>query len=98
DLPELGTLSRRQIAALVGVAPSPESPDRGEVSPSSLAAGQRSAPLSSWPNGRSASQPSIRDFRDRLVARGKPRMVACMGNLLTILNAILRDQTPWKPA
>ncbi|HZB93859.1 MAG TPA: IS110 family transposase, partial [Stellaceae bacterium] len=39
--------------------------------------------------------------RQRLLAKGKPKMVvmvACMRKLLTILNAILRDQRPWQPA
>jgi transposase len=45
--------------------------------------------------------PTIRAFRQRLLAKGKPKMVvmvACMRKLLTILNAILRDQKPWQPA
>lgn len=45
--------------------------------------------------------PVIRAFRERLLAKGKPKMVvmvACMRKLLTILNAILRDRKPWQPA
>jgi transposase len=45
--------------------------------------------------------PTIRAFRLHLLAKGKPKMVvmvACMRKLLTILNAILRDRTPWRPA
>ena len=45
--------------------------------------------------------PAIAAFYKRLRTAGKPAkvaLVACMRKLLTILNAILRDQTPWKPA
>jgi transposase len=44
--------------------------------------------------------PVIKVFHSRLIAAGKPKkvaIVACMRKLLTILNAILRDQTPWDP-
>jgi transposase len=44
--------------------------------------------------------PEIRQFRDRLVAAGKPKLVAIVAaarKLLTILNAILRDRCPWQP-
>ena len=46
------------------------------------------------------ANPVIRAFYDRLVAQGKPKkvaLVACMHKLLTILNAIVRHQTPWNP-
>ena len=48
----------------------------------------------------SAHNPAIRAFYDRLIAAGKPPKVAltaCMRKLLIILNAILRDATPWQP-
>jgi transposase len=102
DLPELGTLDRRKIAALVGVAPFTR--QSGQWQGKSFIAGGR-------PNVRAAlfvatmsavrHNPTIRAFRQRLLAKGKPKMVvmvACMRKLLTILNAILRDQKPWQPA
>jgi transposase len=48
----------------------------------------------------SKSNPLIRGFYDRLVAKGKPKKVAltaCMRKLLTILNAMLKHGTPWNP-
>ena len=102
DLPELGTLNRRQIAALVGVAPFTR--ESGQWRGKSFIAGGRPtirAALFVATMAAVRHNPSIRDFRDHLIARGKPKMVAmvaCMRKLLTILNAILRDQTPWKPA
>ena len=102
DLPELGALNRRQIAALVGVAPYTR--QSGQWRGKSFIAGGRQtirAALFIATMAAVRHNPAIRDFRDRLIARGKPKMVAmiaCMRKLLTILNAILRDQTPWKPA
>jgi transposase len=102
DLPELGTLDRRKIAALVGVAPFTR--QSGQWQGKSFIGGGR-------PNVRAAlfiatmsavrHNPTIRAFRQRLLAKGKPKMVvmvACMRKLLTILNAIVRDQKPWQPA
>ena len=40
--------------------------------------------------------PYIKEFYERLVAAGKPKKVACMRKLLVILNALLRDRTPWR--
>jgi transposase len=102
DLPELGTLNRRQIAALVGVAPFTR--ESGQWRGKSFIAGGRPtirAALFVATMAAVRHNPSIRDFRQRLIAKGKPKMVAmvaCMRKLLTILNAILRDQIPWKPA
>jgi transposase len=102
DLPELGTLDRRKIAALVGVAPFTR--QSGQWRGKSFIAGGRPyvrAALFVATMAAVRHNPSIRDFRQRLLAKGKPKMVAmiaCMRKLLTILNAILRDQTPWKPA
>jgi transposase len=98
-VPELGTLGKKQIAALIGVAPL--NWDSG------LHRGRRSI----W-GGRAQVRsvlymgalvaarfnPVIRAFHARLVAAGKlPKvaLVACMRKLLTILNAIVRDRTPW---
>lgn len=100
-VPELGKLDRKQIAALVGVAPLNNDSGKSE--------GKRTT----W-GGRSAVRavlymaalsafrynPTIRAFRDRLLAKGKAPMVAvvaCMRKLLTILNAMARDEKPWNP-
>ena len=102
DLPELGTLNRRQIAALVGVAPFTRQSGRWQGK-SFIAGGRPTIRAALFVATMAAVRhnPSIRDFRQRLIAKGKPKMVAmvaCMRKLLTVLNAILRDQTPWKPA
>jgi len=99
-LPELGTLNRRQIAALVGVAPFNR--DSGAFRGKRSVWGGRShlrsvlfmATLSAI-----RSNPVIRTFYRHLREAGKPPKVAltaCMRKLLTILNAILKSQTPWK--
>jgi transposase len=98
-LPELGTLDRRQIAALVGVAPLNRD------------SGTRRGPRAIW-GGRGAVRamlymavvsgivhnPVLKPFHQRLRSQGKPTkmaMVACMHKLLTIANALLRDGVPW---
>lgn len=101
ELPELGTLSNKEIAALVGVAPFPR--DSGVMRGKRMVWGGR-APvrcalyLSIW--SASKWNPVIRVFYQRLRARGKPpkvAQVACMRKLLTILNAMLRDGRGWDP-
>jgi transposase len=99
-LPELGQLTHRQIAALVGVAPLNHDSGRWR--------GQRGI----W-GGRSQVRavlymatlvatrcnPAIRGFYQRLLAAGKPKKVAltaCMRKLLTQLNALLRQNTAWQ--
>ena len=101
DLPELGRLSRQQIAALVGVAPLNRD------------SGPRHGPRSTW-GGRAAVRaplymatrvatrcnPIIRTFYQRLRAAGKPpkvALVAAMHKLLTILNAMVKAQRAWQP-
>lgn len=101
ELPELGTLSHKAIASLVGVAPMARD------------SGLRHGPRFCW-GGRAQVRaalymptvsalrcnPVLRDFYQRLVAQHKPRkvaLVACMHKLLTILNAILHHNTPWNP-
>jgi transposase len=99
DLPELGTLTRRQIAALVGVAPINR--DSGTLRGRRYIAGGR-------PNVRSTlymatmtavrCNPAIKAAYQRLTAAGKPKMtalVACMRKLLVILNAMMRDNLAW---
>lgn len=102
DLPELGTLDRRKIAALVGVAPFTRQSGRWQGK-AFIAGGRPNVRAALFVATMSAVRhnPTIRAFRQRLLAKGKPKMVvmvACMRKLLTILNAILRDQKPWQHA
>lgn len=101
DLPELGQLSRHQVAALVGVAPfnRDSGPRRG---PRTIAGGRASvrAPLYMATLVATRYNPVIRAFYHRLRAAGKPpkvALVAAMRKLLTILNAIIKTQRPWTP-
>ena len=98
-LPELGKLGRGKIAALVGVAPLAD--DSGERRGKRCIWGGR-APVRSvlYMAALSAIRwnPVIAAFYQRLVTAGKPKkvaIVACMRKLLTILNAMLRDQALW---
>jgi len=102
ELPELGSLTRRQIAALVGVAPFTRQSGRWQGK-AFIGGGRPAVRAALFLATMSAVRhnPAIRDFRQRLLAKGKPKMVvmvACMRKLLTILNAILRDQKPWQSA
>lgn len=99
-LPELGTLSRGGIAALVGVAPLNR--DSGKSRGRRFCWGGRSevrAALYMAALVASRFNPVIRNIYLRLRARGKPAkvaLVACMRKLLVILNAMVRDGTPWR--
>ena len=99
DLPELGTLSRRRIAALVGVAPFNR--DSGRMrGKRSIAGGRASVRNSLFMATITAVRcnPAIKATYRRLVEAGKPKMtaiVACMRKLLVILNAIMRDHVVW---
>lgn len=99
-VPELGRVSKRQIAALVGVAPINR--DSGTIRGYRSVWGGRSnvrAILYMAALTAARSNPTIRDFYNRLVASGKkPKvaLVACMRKLLVILNAILKQETPWR--
>jgi len=99
DLPELGTLNRKEIAALVGVAPLNR--DSGTLRGRRTVWGGRSkvrAALYMATLVATQRNPVIRTFYQRLLSAGKPKKVAltaCMRKLLTILNAILRSRTPW---
>lgn len=100
ELPELGTLNRQKIAALVGVAPfnSDSGRRRGKRRIFGGRAGVRGALYMAALVG-SRSNPVIRAFYERLIAKGKEKKVAlaaCMRKLLVILNAIIRDRKPWK--
>lgn len=102
ELPELGRLSRQQIAALVGVAPFNR--DSGLLRGRRSVWGGRAAVRSVLYMGALAavrSNPAIRAFYARLLAGGKPRkvaLVACMRKLLITCNAILRDGVGWSPS
>ena len=99
-LPELGILTHKQIAALVGVAPFPR--DSGTRRGHRRVAGGRAPVRAALYMGAlvaSRYNPIIRAFYQRLVAAGKPKKVAltaCMHKLLTILNAMVRSNTVWR--
>lgn len=101
QLPELGDLTRKQVAALVGVAPFNQ--DSGKFKGHRAIKGGRSqvrtvlymAALVALTHNK-----TLRAFRDVLIARGKPKKLAIIAGvrkLITILNAIVRDQKPWAP-
>ena len=102
ELPELGRLSHRQIASLVGVAPLAR--DSGLMRGKRMIWGGRaSVRCALYMSILSATKhnPVIRPFYRRLRAQGKPpkvAMVACMRKLLTILNAMVRDGRTWDPS
>ena len=101
ELPELGSLDRRQIAALVGLAPWTR--QSGQWRGKSFIGGGRNSVRSSLFVGATVAarfNPVFKRFRDKLVAAGKPKLVALIAvarKLVTILNAILRDKRPWQP-
>lgn len=102
ELPELGRLDRRRIAALVGIAPINR--DSGQMRGHRAIAGGRTAvrnvlfmatlTATRW-------NPVIKAHYTQLVERGRPKkvaIVACMRRLLGILNAIIRTASPWQTA
>jgi transposase len=99
-LPELGTLDRKQIAALVGVAPLCW--DSGRLRGRRHIWGGRARVRAALYMGTLVAirhNPVLRPFYERLCAAGKPKKVAltaCMHKLLLILNALLRHRTPWR--
>jgi transposase len=101
ELPELGRLSRRQIAKLVGVAPL--SRDSGTLRGRRFVHGGRASVRAALYMGAlvaSRRNVVIRTFYQRLLRVGKPKklaLVACMRKLLTILNTMVRTQRPWCP-
>ena len=102
DLPELGTLNRRQIAALVGVAPLNH--DSGNFHGNRTIWGGRAAVRAALYMATLVAtrhNPVIRIFYQRLCAAGKPKKVAitaCMRKLLIILNALAKNKIPWQHA
>lgn len=100
EMPELGTLGRREVAALAGLAPWTR--QSGKWKGRSFIGGGRAGVRSALHMGAvtaSRHNPHLKAFYKRLIEAGKPRMVALVAvarKLLTILNAILRDNTPWR--
>jgi transposase len=100
ELPELGSLSPRELSALVGVAPLNR--DSGTLRGRRSVWGGRARVREALYMGAliaSRHNPIIRVFYERLLAAGKPKkvaLVACMRKLLIILNAVMRDRTPWR--
>lgn len=100
SLPELGSLNRKQIAALVGVAPLAR--DSGTLKGKRLVWGGRApvrAALYMAALVGSRRNPVLKTFYDRLLAAGKPKklaLTACMRKLLTILNAMVKTNSVWQ--
>ena len=102
EMPELGTLDRRQAAALAGLAPFTRQSGqwRGK---SFIGGGRARVRCTLFMAALSAARynPALKVFHQRLIAAGKPKMVALVAvarKLLVILNALLRDQKPWQHA
>lgn len=100
SLPELGTLSRQRIAALAGLAP--VNRDSGKMrGKRSIAGGRADVRTALYMAALSAVRfnPAIKRLYDRLVAAGKAKklaLTAAAHKLLTVLNAIVREQTSWR--
>jgi len=102
DVPELGSCDRKQIAALVGVAP--YNRDSGnKAAQRSISGGRPDVRSILYMATLTATRrnPVIHEMYHRLLKTGKKKkvaIVACMRKLLTILNAIIRDHSHWNPA
>jgi transposase len=100
ELPELGNLNRKQIAALVGVAPLNR--DSGKMRGKRSVWGGRAGVRSALYMGTLVAtrfNPVIREFYNRLIAAGKPKKVAitaCMRKFITILNAMIKHHSTWQ--
>ena len=101
EMPELGTLDRRKIAALAGLAPYTQS--SGKWKGKSFIVGGRSSVRSVLYMAAMTAiraNPLLKDFYQELLVRGKAKraaLIAVARKLLTILNAIIRDKKPWTP-
>ena len=101
-LPELGTLTHREIAKLVGVAPL--NCDSGKFKGKRTTWGGRAnvrAALYMAALSASRFDPTIKAFYQRLLLAGKPKklaLTACMHKLLTIINAVIKSGRPWQAA
>jgi transposase len=102
ELPELGHLGRREIASLIGVAP--HARESGAFKGRRMIWGGRSSVRTAlYMAMLSATRhnPRLQPFYRRLLERGKSKklaFIACARKLLVILNAMLRDNSPWNPA
>jgi transposase len=100
DLPELGTLNRQRISKLVGVAPLND--DSGQHRGlRHIFGGRARVRCMLYMASLTAMRfnPVIKQFYQRLVAKGKPSklaLTACMRKLLSIVNLMVRNQTPWR--
>lgn len=100
QLPELGTLSNKQISGLVGVCP--YSRDNGSMRGRRTIWGGRASVRAALYMAALVGiryNPVLKAFYQRLVAAGKPKkaaLVACMRKLLTILNSMIKHDQPWK--
>jgi transposase len=97
-LPELGSLTRRQVAALVGVAPFDRSSGQRSA-PKGIHAGRATVRKALYMAAMVASRwnPAIAAFAQRLASKpGKVRLVACMRKLIVTLNAMVRDGAQWQ--
>jgi transposase len=100
SLPELGSLNRKQIAALVGVAPFNR--ESGRYKGKQKIQGGRASVRNVLYMGTVAgirANPVLRTFYERLVAKGKPKklaLTACMRKLLVILNTMVKNGTCWR--
>ena len=102
ELPELGALDRKKLASLVGLAPYTRQSGRWKGL-SRIGAGRSPVRTALFMGAMVAKRfnPALKAFYERLLAAGKPKMVATIAvarKLLTILNAIIRDQRPWQSA
>jgi len=102
ELPELGTLDRRKMASLVGLAPYTRQSGRWKGH-SRIGAGRRAVRAAMFMGAMVAKRfnPILKAFYERLLAAGKPKMLATIAvarKLLTILNAMMRDRHPWQSA
>jgi transposase len=99
-VPELGMLTHKRLAALVGVAPLNR--DSGTLRGHRSVWGGRAEVRAALYMGALVAarrNPVVKEFYERLVAAGKPKkvaLVACMRKLLSILNAVLKHRTPWR--
>lgn len=100
ELPELGSLNPKEAAALAGLAPYTR--QSGKWRGKSFIGGGRTSVRAALFMGAMVAarhNPTLKAFRDRLVAAGKPKLVALIATarkLLIILNAIIRDRRPWQ--
>ena len=100
SLPELGTLNRQKIAALVGVAPVNKDSGR-KFGKRRVFGGRAVVRRTLYMAALSATRcnPKIKPFYESLIRRGKERKVsltACMRKLLVILNAMVRNNENWR--